>query len=118
MRKISYFSTQSWILFPASSKLPPEKFAKKDEDSKQSPKEQQQPDLPTEPKKVQLNSGDELFSVIRDRNFHAVGPELSRRAKILSAQYEVRLAITTLLNPLSSSSKNILFVKKVIMVAN
>ncbi|XP_072163867.1 vacuolar protein sorting-associated protein 33A-like [Diadema setosum] len=69
-------------------KLPPEKFAKKDEDPKQ--QEKPAPDLPTEPKKIQLNSADELFSVIRDRNFHAVGPELSRRAKILSAQYEER----------------------------
>eukprot|EP00057_Strongylocentrotus_purpuratus_P025629 XP_011680103.1 PREDICTED: vacuolar protein sorting-associated protein 33A [Strongylocentrotus purpuratus] len=72
-------------------KLPPEKFAKKDDDPKQGQQQQQQQqDLPTEPKKVQLNSADELFSVIRDRNFHAVGPELSRRAKILSAQYEER----------------------------
>ncbi|XP_030847880.1 vacuolar protein sorting-associated protein 33A [Strongylocentrotus purpuratus] len=75
----------------ATVKLPPEKFAKKDDDPKQGQQQQQQQqDLPTEPKKVQLNSADELFSVIRDRNFHAVGPELSRRAKILSAQYEER----------------------------
>lgn len=73
-------------------KLPPEKFAKKDDDPKQQQQQGQAPqqDLPTEPKKIQLNSADELFSVIRDRNFHAVGPELSRRAKILSAQYEER----------------------------
>ena len=73
-------------LFPATVKLPPEKFAKKDDGS-----QQQQQDLPTEPKKIQLNSGDELFAVIRDKNFHAVGPELSRKAKSLSAQYEVSI---------------------------
>ena len=68
----------------ATVKLPPEKFAKKDDGN-----QQQQQELPTEPKKIQLNSSDELFAVIRDKNFHAVGPELSRKAKILSAQYEV-----------------------------
>ncbi|XP_038056680.1 vacuolar protein sorting-associated protein 33A-like [Patiria miniata] len=64
-------------------KLPPEKFVRKNENEPQQ-------ELPTEPKKIILNSSDELFAVIRDKNFNAVGPELSRKAKILSAQYEER----------------------------
>ncbi|XP_072028942.1 vacuolar protein sorting-associated protein 33A-like [Amphiura filiformis] len=72
-------------------KLPPEKFAKKDDGNQQ----QQQQDLPTEPKKIQLNSSDELFALIRDKNFHAVGPELSRKAKSLSAAYEERKGAKT-----------------------
>lgn len=37
-----------------------------------------------------LNSGEELFADLRDRNFNAVGALLSREAKTLSSQYEVR----------------------------
>ena len=44
---------------------------------------------PTGPKKVVLNSGDELFSEIRDLNFSGVGVVLSRRAKQISAAFEV-----------------------------
>uniref|UniRef100_A0A8C7Z331 Vacuolar protein sorting-associated protein 33A n=1 Tax=Oryzias sinensis TaxID=183150 RepID=A0A8C7Z331_9TELE len=65
-------------------KLPPEKFAqmKQGEASK---------DLPTEPKKLQLNSAEELYAEIRDKNFNAVGAALSKKAKIISAAFEVRL---------------------------
>ena len=72
------------VFIQATVKLPPEKFVRKNENDPQQ-------ELPTEPKKIQLNSSDELFAVIRDKNFNAVGPELSRKAKILSAQYEVGL---------------------------
>lgn len=63
-------------------KLPPEKFV---------PKKQGESgkDLPTEPKKLQLNSAEELYAEIRDKNFNAVGSVLSKRAKIISAAFEV-----------------------------
>ncbi|XP_059405658.1 vacuolar protein sorting-associated protein 33A [Carassius carassius] len=64
-------------------KLPPEKFAlkKQGEGGK---------DLPTEPKKLQLNSAEELYAEIRDKNFNAVGAALSKKAKIISAAFEER----------------------------
>ncbi|CAI5797216.1 sorting-associated 33A [Podarcis lilfordi] len=64
-------------------KLPPEKFAPK------KPGEGGK-DLPTEPKKLQLNSAEELYAEIRDKNFNAVGSVLSKRAKIISAAFEER----------------------------
>lgn len=48
-------------------------------------------DPPTEPKKLQLNSAEELYAEIRDKNFNAVGAALSKKAKIISAAFEVRL---------------------------
>ncbi|XP_029426745.1 LOW QUALITY PROTEIN: vacuolar protein sorting-associated protein 33A-like [Rhinatrema bivittatum] len=64
-------------------KLPPEKFA---------PKKQSEggKELPTEPKKLQLNSAEELYAEIRDKNFNAVGPVLSKKAKVISAAFEER----------------------------
>ncbi|XP_027627996.1 vacuolar protein sorting-associated protein 33A isoform X2 [Tupaia chinensis] len=64
-------------------KLPPEKFA---------PKKQGEggKDLPTEAKKLQLNSAEELYAEIRDKNFNAVGSVLSKKAKIISAAFEER----------------------------
>ncbi|XP_073483007.1 vacuolar protein sorting-associated protein 33A [Aquarana catesbeiana] len=64
-------------------KLPPEKFAakKQGEGGK---------DLPTEPKKLLLNSAEELYAEIRDKNFNAVGSVLSKKAKIISAAFEGR----------------------------
>ncbi|XP_067911139.1 vacuolar protein sorting-associated protein 33A isoform X2 [Heterodontus francisci] len=64
-------------------KLPPEKFA---------PKKQNESgrDLPTEPKKLQLNSAEELYAEIRDKNFNAVGSVLSKKAKFISAAFEGR----------------------------
>lgn len=69
-------------ILAAYVKLPPEKFA---------PKKQGEggKDLPTEPKKLQLNSAEELYAEIRDKNFNAVGSVLSKRAKIISAAFEV-----------------------------
>ena len=40
-------------------------------------------------KKVTLNSGDQLFSELRDKNFNAIGPTLSSKAKAVSAKYDV-----------------------------
>ncbi|KAM4707633.1 vacuolar protein sorting-associated protein 33A [Discoglossus pictus] len=64
-------------------KLPPEKFAakKQGEGGK---------DLPTEPKKLLLNSAEELYAEIRDKNFNAVGSVLSKKAKVISAAFEGR----------------------------
>nr|XP_002737715.1 PREDICTED: vacuolar protein sorting-associated protein 33A [Saccoglossus kowalevskii] len=64
-------------------KLPPEKFQRQKDGEPSS-------DISGEPKKFVLNSADELYSVLRDKNFHAVGPELSKKAKLLSAQFEER----------------------------
>ncbi|PIK51654.1 hypothetical protein BSL78_11464 [Apostichopus japonicus] len=73
-----------------TAKFPPEKFSK----GKDSEEQQQQKDLSTEKKsdhkKIPLNSSDELFAVLRDKNFNAVGPELSKKAKTLSAIYDER----------------------------
>nr|XP_023395018.1 vacuolar protein sorting-associated protein 33A isoform X2 [Loxodonta africana] len=64
-------------------KLPPEKFTpKKQGDSGK--------DLPTEAKKLQLNSAEELYAEIRDKNFNAVGSVLSKKAKVISAAFEER----------------------------
>ncbi|XP_007936331.1 vacuolar protein sorting-associated protein 33A [Orycteropus afer afer] len=64
-------------------KLPPEKFTpKKQGDGGK--------DLPTEAKKLQLNSAEELYAEIRDKNFNAVGSVLSKRAKVISAAFEER----------------------------
>ncbi|CAH1801545.1 unnamed protein product, partial [Owenia fusiformis] len=70
-----------------SVKLPPEKFMKKDKEAGESSGPQE---VPTEPKKLVLNSAEELYSEIRDRNFNAVGPLLSRRAKMITAQFDER----------------------------
>lgn len=54
--------------------------------------------MPTEPKRFLLNSGEELFTEIRDKNFNAVGPTLSRKAKFLSAQFDVRKVLYIFFN--------------------
>lgn len=46
-------------------------------------------ELPTEAKKLQLNSAEELYAEIRDKNFNAVGSVLSKKAKVISAAFEV-----------------------------
>merc|ERR1719494_591352 len=47
------------------------------------------------PKKVVLNSSDNLFAEIRDMNFSAVGPVLSREAKRITAEYEEHRSMKT-----------------------
>lgn len=78
--------TQALVSFHCGSgyvKLPPEKFVpKKQGDGGK--------DLPTEAKKLQLNSAEELYAEIRDKNFNAVGSVLSKKAKVISAAFEVR----------------------------
>lgn len=43
---------------------------------------------------MQLNSAEELYAEIRDKNFNAVGAALSKKAKIISAAFEVGLTST------------------------
>uniref|UniRef100_A0A674ESA6 Vacuolar protein sorting-associated protein 33A n=1 Tax=Salmo trutta TaxID=8032 RepID=A0A674ESA6_SALTR len=70
-------------------KLPPEKF------SAQKKQGEAGKDLPTEPKKMQLNSAEELYAEIRDKNFNGVGAALSKKAKIISAAFEERHSAKT-----------------------
>jgi len=83
------------ILFPfkATAKFPPERFPQTEEKGPGGMQQQQQQ---TGPKKVVLNSSDELFYDIRDLNFSAVGIHLSRRAKQISAAFEVSIKIRIL----------------------
>ncbi|XP_041347888.1 vacuolar protein sorting-associated protein 33A-like [Gigantopelta aegis] len=72
-----------------SVKLPPEKFT---------PGNQQQQgssDAPTELKKFILNSSDELFADLRDKNFNAVGSIVSRKAKVITAEFDERHSAKT-----------------------
>ena len=75
------------FFLPANVQLPVDKFPPKEDNKlKQAtgtPGEQKKP------KKVVLNSSDNLFAEIRDMNFSAVGPVLSREAKRITAEYEV-----------------------------
>ncbi|XP_025159289.1 vacuolar protein sorting-associated protein 33A isoform X3 [Harpegnathos saltator] len=43
-----------------------------------------------EKEQIILNSGEELFAEIRDKNFNGVGPVLSRKAKVISSQFDER----------------------------
>jgi len=61
-------------------KLPPDKFNQGKDLQDQS----------SELKSFSLNSGEELFAELRDKNFNAVGPSLSRKAKTITAQFEER----------------------------
>ena len=70
-----------FLIFLASVKLPPEKFRSKDESGSSSDMEY---------KSVVLNSTDELFSELRDKNFSAVGNTVSKKAKIITQQFDVR----------------------------
>lgn len=81
-------------------KLPPEKFAQKKQGEGGK-------DLPTEPKKMQLNSAEELYAEIRDKNFNAVGAALSKKAKIISAAFEVGL--TSSPSPYISCEKHAMY---------
>ena len=70
-------------------KVPPEKFVQQSANGS-STSQQQLADNLTEPKTFVLNSGEELFSKLRDKNFNAVGPTLSKSAKSLTAQFDER----------------------------
>lgn len=80
-----------FFVFVGAVKLPGEKFA-------QSSAETNSPDDSAflETKTVQLSSTEILYAEIRDCNFSAVGPRLSRHAKSVVAQYEERHAAKSL----------------------
>ncbi|XP_052800544.1 vacuolar protein sorting-associated protein 33A-like isoform X4 [Mya arenaria] len=68
-----------------SAKFPPQKFLSKNESSTSD----------MEYKTVVLNSGDELFSELRDKNFSAVGQVVSRKAKFITAEFDERNSAKT-----------------------
>jgi hypothetical protein len=70
----------------ASVKLPPEKF------SASAAGQDGSSDVTSEPKKFILNSSDELYADLRDKNFNAVGSVVSRKAKVVTAQFDVSIA--------------------------
>ncbi|XP_059169291.1 vacuolar protein sorting-associated protein 33A-like isoform X2 [Physella acuta] len=70
-------------------KLPPEKFLTQEE------KKNSKEEALTEPKKFILNSADELFAELRDKNFNAVGTIVSRKAKTITAEFDERHAAKT-----------------------
>jgi len=72
----------------ATVKLPSDKFAPTSDSSSGPSTSAVAADM-SEPKKIILNSSEELFAELRDRNFHAVGPILSKKAKLISAEFDV-----------------------------
>ena len=75
----------SMIYFLASCQLSPEKFPVKEDNKNKADQGK------AKPRKIVLNSGEGLYAEIRDMNFSAVGPVLSREAKRITAEYEVRM---------------------------
>ncbi|XP_053982157.1 vacuolar protein sorting-associated protein 33A [Hylaeus volcanicus] len=65
-----------------TAKLPARKF----HDSEDSPTAMSI----NEKEQIILNSGEELFVEIRDKNFNGVGPVLSKKAKVISSQFDER----------------------------
>lgn len=65
-------------------KLPPEKFNRSNQKEGGVT-----PEVSTEPKKFILNSSDELYADLRDKNFNAVGAVVSKKAKAITAQFDV-----------------------------
>lgn len=65
--------------------LPAEKFVDNENDEPS--------DLMSDKKQVILNSGDELFAEIRDKNFKGVGAALRKKAKVISSQFEEKPGI-------------------------
>eukprot|EP00117_Sycon_ciliatum_P010697 scpid60404/ scgid12493/ Vacuolar protein sorting-associated protein 33A len=68
-----------------SVKLPPEKFLSSEQEEKNKAS-----GVVPGPKVLVLNSGDEMFGELRDLNYQAVGPLLSRRAKRVTSQMDER----------------------------
>lgn len=66
----------------ATATFPSEKFKSNEERVVDSLREER--------KKIILNSGDKLFANLRDKHFNAVGPYLSKQAKLISSQMEDR----------------------------
>lgn len=68
-----------------SVRLPAHKFKAPD-----SPNDDFDEPDPFEMKTIPLHSGEEMFCELRDKNFNAVGPTLSKKAKYVSSQFEER----------------------------
>lgn len=71
----------TFVFFPATAQFPAEKFLKSEDEPQV---------LTADKKQIILNSSDDLFADIRDKNFNAVGPALQRKAKHISNQFEER----------------------------
>ncbi|KAL1461047.1 hypothetical protein WDU94_012979 [Cyamophila willieti] len=65
-----------------TAQFPASKFSQNEDDSNA--------DIVSDKKPIILNSGDELFVDLRDKIFTAVGPHLSKRAKLISAQFDTQ----------------------------
>ncbi|XP_015592749.1 vacuolar protein sorting-associated protein 33A [Cephus cinctus] len=63
-------------------KLPAEKFLDSDDSLTETTLNKKE--------QIILNSGEEIFAEIRDKNFNGVGPVLSRKAKVISSQFDER----------------------------
>ncbi len=74
----------------SSVKLPAEKFSSQDEQASLSDPISTSGGAGSHVKQFVLNSNDELFADLRDKNFNAVGPTLSKKARAISAQFEER----------------------------
>ena len=81
-----------------STKFPREMFS---EEVQQLPKNAPPP---TTPLAIALNSEDNTFCKLRDKNFGAVGTHLSKFAKDISAAFQVREITALLIFPVSSSA--------------
>ncbi|XP_059089713.1 vacuolar protein sorting-associated protein 33A-like [Tigriopus californicus] len=68
-----------------SVRLPAHKFKAPD-----SPNDDFDDPDPFEMKTIPLHSGEDMFCELRDKNFNAVGPTLSKKAKYVSSQFEER----------------------------
>ena len=64
-------------------KLPSDKFQSQNQESSDN-------EGSNSTKTCVLNSNEEIFEDLRDKNFNAVGPTLSRKAKAISAQLDER----------------------------
>lgn len=72
----------------ATVRLPAEKFPNTGQSSK-TPAEPDAGKKDVKDKKITLNSTDELYAEIRDKNFSSVGPVFSAKTKFLSAKMGV-----------------------------
>ncbi|CAI9744345.1 sorting-associated 33A-like isoform X2 [Octopus vulgaris] len=71
-------------------KLPAEKFMTKEQ------LKDHTSDVPLEPKKIVLDSSDEHFADLRDKNIDAINSLVCKKLKLLSAQFDERHAANTL----------------------
>ncbi|CAE1276174.1 VPS33A [Acanthosepion pharaonis] len=71
-------------------KLPAEKFMTKEQQQREA-----MPDAAQEPKNIVLNSSDELFADLRDKNIDAVNALVCKKLKLLSAEFDERHSANT-----------------------